>query len=290
MRAAFFLIVATVVAAPLAAQSMGAMKTLSGRKPTEIVLTVRDARRTALGTFEVDTSKAPSAVMTLKEESGGAGNRNPYVGAQVGYLFGGGSFASNVIANGAVAYTVIDDSTQVGASKGWRAFVLPVRGNFTSLSPQAKADETKKKLDELASSASGIRVSIDPELWMPPWSKYVRAGLVGSAGWKLNAVKDTADTTHHIAQGRLSGGGQLSIGPRDGSRLPVILTASYVYTAYADRTYLTVVPGAEKKRKAGEFTIVIPVATSTGLLTELIAEKKQLPAWRMGFVYAAQSK
>lgn len=211
--------------------------------------------------------------------------RNPYVGAQLGYSFNNtGDFASNLVASGSVLYTVIAADPKSSSST---KFFLPIRANFSALNAVDSASRSKQ-VQQLLSSAQGLRVGVEPYLTLSDWGPFIHPVLFGSAGWKINAVKDKSDTTRYVTLGRLSGGLELGIGPSDGSKLPITLDLAPVYSIFADRTYRSVF-GANfpKSVWSTEVTIVLPVAANMGVLSEAISGQHTLPVWRVGLVLMA---
>jgi hypothetical protein len=254
---------AALLAATLSAnaQSAGALINIAPRKGQV---------RTAVLTSSPDTSSTGTS---------GYVARNPYVGAQTGFTLGGGGFASNLVAGGSIIYVVINDS-----SKSAR-FSLPVRGNFSGLNVGSKSDADQKKISDLVSSATGLRIAVEPEVRFNSW-KYFRPAVFGSAGWKLSAVKDSGDTTHYLPLGRVGGGVELGIGPASSDRLPIVIDLSAVYSSFANREYKAVGANLERSTLRYEIVVVVPVASSVGFMTEAVVGNS-LPVWRMGFVFIA---
>jgi len=211
--------------------------------------------------------------------------RNPYVGAQAGYVFGGGDFASNVIANGSMLYQVLQASTISHGKK--LSFFLPVRGNVSSLVAAKDSAGRAKAAQSIVSGAQGLRVAVEPYLALPSVG-FLTTGLFASAGWKMNTVKDKNDTTRYLALGRLALGLEAVLGPQDGSKSPIVVDVSPVYSAFAGRDFQSV-SGLQKSVWSGEFTVVIPVAASMGFLTEAVVAQRALPVWRLGLIMSATS-
>jgi hypothetical protein len=228
-----------------------------------------------------------TAMGTGDTTSATSGSRNPYVGAQAGYVFGGGDFASNLIANGSVVYQVLQASGKTSKGRDW-SFFLPIRGNVSSLVASKDSAARNKQIQSLVSGAQGIRVAIEPYLTLPSVG-FLSSALFASAGWKLNAVKDSADTTHYLALGRFAVGLESIIGPKDGSKNPILIDLSPVYSTFAGRDYRAV-KGLEKAIWSGEMTIIVPIGASTGLLTEAIVSQRSFPVWRTGIILTAASK
>lgn len=215
------------------------------------------------------------------------GARNPYVGAQVGYVFGDGTFASNLVANGSVVYNVLEVTGAKGSGRGI-GFFLPVRGNVSSLVAASDDDGRSKAAQQLISSAQGMRVAVEPYLSLPG-TRFLRPALFAAVGWKLNAVKDANDTTRYLSLGRFSGGGEIAIGPADGSKNPIVISLSPVYSVFSTRDYQKV-QGLTRSITSGELTVVVPLGTSVGLLTEAVVARNALPSWRTGVILTAASK
>lgn len=215
------------------------------------------------------------------------GTRNPYVGAQAGYVFGEGDFASNLVANGSVVYNVLEINGKTKAGKGY-GFFLPVRGNISSLVAASDQDARDKAGQKLISGAQGMRVAVEPYIALPA-ARFLQPALMASIGWKLNSVKDANDTTRYLSLGRFSAGAELAIGPADGSRNPIVLSVSPVYSVFATRDYQKV-NGLKRSIMSGEFTVVVPLGTSVGLLTEAVFARQTTPAWRTGVILTAASK
>lgn len=213
--------------------------------------------------------------------------RNPYVGAQAGYVFGGGDFASNLVANGSVVYQVLQTAHTTSSGKTV-SFLLPVRGNVSALVGAKDATDRNKKIQDLVSGAQGMRVSVEPYLALPN-AGYLQTGFFGTAGWKLNAVKDAKDSTHYLALGRFSVGFEASLGPPDGSKNPIVIDLAPVYSTFASRDYLGI-DGLQKSVWSGELSVIVPFGTSVGLLTEAVVAQRALPVWRTGVILTAASK
>ena len=214
-------------------------------------------------------------------------SHNPYVGAQAGYVFGGGEFASNLVANGSVVYDVLHTPRSPGDDTTSH-FSLSIRGNVSSLVAAKDGADRDKQAQSLISGAQGIRISVEPFLALPSVG-FLKPGMFASAGWKLNAVKDATDSTRYLALGRFALGIEGVFGPKDESRSPIVIDISPVYSTFAGRDYRSIA-GLEKSIWSGELTVVLPVGASTGFLTEAIIAQHALPVWRTGLVLSAASK
>ena len=229
---------------------------------------------------------------TTVQRQGGATavNRNPYVGAQIGYAFGNGEFASNLVTAGTFLYEL-----DIGQNDTTPTFGFPVRGNIGPIltagldkTDDAAKEARDKAIQDLVISAQGIRVGIEP-WWRIAGNDdkaIFQATLFASAGWKLNAVKDANDTTRYLAAGRVSGGIDFGLGRRNGGRLPIIITMAPVYSVFANDDFKKI-EGLRKQYASGELTIVIPVAANAALLTEGIVASRRSPVWRIGLMAVA---
>lgn len=211
--------------------------------------------------------------------------RNPYIGAQFGYSLNGSSKPeSNIIGAGTVMYSVIGSATD---DTSHLRFYLPIRGNLAGLSSDSAS--RSKQLDKLLSSVQGIRVAAEPYLTFPPLGRYVHPVAFASAGWKVNSLKDKLDTSRVITAGRLSLGGELGLGPGDGGKLPVVVDLALVWTAFADGTYRKVLgDDFPASLRSGEFTVVMPIAANTGVLSEAVVGDRAKPVWRLGVILMAE--
>jgi hypothetical protein len=211
-----------------------------------------------------------------------AARRHPYVGAQVGYAFGDGDFASNAVASGTLMYSVI--ASEENDAKKYR-FFLPVVGNFGSLAAVLSEDD-KDKLGKLASTSGGLRIALEPYYLLPEPSPGIHPAIFASAGWVLRTAKDTGDTTRYLPQGRLVAGLSIGLGPKNGAAHPIVLELAGVHSAYANREFKKVL-GPNAKSTQGSFlaTLIVPVAQNTGFLTEVVSLRDSRPVWRMGFIF-----
>src|SRR5262245_28321948 len=114
---------------------------------------------------------------------------NPWVGAQIGYKFGGTTaFQDNLIVNAQLLHDI-----ELGTTN----FRLPVMGNISGLTAHAPAndDESKElaqKGQELMDSASGVRVGLYPYYEFTSIRErhsWLSVVLQGETAWKLNAFK-----------------------------------------------------------------------------------------------------
>lgn len=258
-----------------AAVNVGSKRTLTGTRPngSAALFSAADSGGTVLG----DTSKPKAVKPTVP-------TRNPYVGAQFGYsLNGSGGPSGNLIAAGSVMYSVIAPDAKNAAKD---RFFLPIRGNLAGLTSDSTA--SSKKVQQLLSSVQGIRIAAEPYLLIGGDDSYFHPALFGSAGWKINSGKDKTDTTRYMTAGQASFGGELGLGPSDGSKLPVTIDLAYMFTAFADRNYRAVL-GSDfpKSVHSGVLTMVLPVMSNTGVLSELTFGQRTLPSWRIGAVFIA---
>jgi hypothetical protein len=250
-----------------------------------------------------NTPKRPESVgtgnqtrsLSNTEQEQVAAARNPYVTAQVGYMFGDGTFASNMITAGGFLYDI-----DVGQNDDGRTtkFGLPVRGNLAPILAAGldKTGDTEKAardkaIQDLLVSAQGIRVALEPWVQIAGAkddSKF-RSTLYASAGWKLNAVKDPTDTTRYLPAGRMAAGLDFGVGRTKDGRLPLLITLSPVYSVYATGDYKKV-PGLKKAYASGELTIVVPVASNAALMTETIVAAGRSPVWHVGLLTVAASQ
>jgi hypothetical protein len=280
MRFLTLCLVLSLPLTPVAGQSPTAMKNIArSDRPRSDTLVGKNAATGETTLFTVPDDQAPPPATA-------SARRNPYVGAQVGYRFGdGGDFANNLIAAGSLMYDVIQPMQD---SKKSFEFALPVRGNIGPLIAQEE-DSREEKLNEIVTSTQGIRIGIEPYLRLGT-AKYLHPVLFGSAGWKLNAAKDSASNeTNYLALGRFSLGFELGIGDSGDGRLPMTISVSPVYSVFANDPPLNVVPTGKKSVASYEFTAVVPIATSAALLTEAIAVRDAKPVWRIGLVFVGKN-
>jgi hypothetical protein len=239
------------------------------------------ADTTAALRAQVDTAQAKAAA-----------SRNPYVGAQIGYAFGDGEFASNLVTSGSFLYEIDVGQSDAGAP----VYGFPIRGNIGPIlaagldnTEDAAKEAREKAIQDLVVSAQGIRIAMEP--WRQIYGgddKFFRSTIFASLGWKLNAVKDPTDTTRYLAAGRVSGGIDLGVGRTKDGRLPILVTLSPVYSVFANQDYKKI-EGLKKQYASGELTIVVPVASNVALLTEGIVASGRSPIWRIGLLTVAAS-
>jgi hypothetical protein len=267
-------------ASPGEAQSAVGLVNLASRRAADLERAAELVRLKSADSTEPirRTSRAPVTAV-----------RHPYVGAQLGYAFSDGDFASNAVTTGTIMYPVIGADPNGDGSKSGR-FYLPVVGNFGNLAG-SESDEDKKKLANLVGSPGGLRIALEPYLVLSDESDPLQFSVFAHAGWALRTSKDANDTLRYLPQGRYAAGVSFSLGPRDGETRPVVAELSWVGTSFANREYRKVLgANADASNSAFLATIIVPTSTTSGFLTEVVATRGSLPTWRLGLVLISSSK
>ena len=292
-RQSSLIVLASLLALPRIGEGQSAAATIQLTRPSAPPVTrttvVRDTRAGDVVEFMMRPLTAAADTASEPDTPEQVSSSNPYVGAQAAYVFGGGRFASNLVANGSVAYKVLSKSIVDSAKHERFRFFVPVRGNMASLIAAKDDTSREKKAQSLISEAQGLRVSVEPTLDLPPL-EFLRSSIVTSVGWKLNAVKADDDSTVYLALGRLSAGLSFAIGPtaKGTTTMPIVVELVPTFSSFATRDYQRVT-GLEKSFWSGDLTVIVPVGSGMGFLTEATVAQRALPTWRTGLVLTAQT-
>ena len=222
--------------------------------------------------------------------AGGLAANNPWVGAQVGYLFGDSKeFADNLLVSGRILYEIDLNSDK---------FKLPVVGNISNIIKSKvgfEAGESKDKLDSevkgLMTSNQGLHVGLYP-YYLIKKSETFSLIAHGVAGWKLNGLQDTVNNkVTYLNQGRFSAGVEFGIGRSNAEKIPLTISITPTFTIFDKNEYKGVF-GVEKSTISTlELTCVVPLKKGIGVMFEDIVplSKGMSNVFRVGLIFTAET-
>lgn len=234
--------------------------------------------------FSLKNSGNPSNV------AGGLSAISPWVGAQVGYLFGDSKeFGDNLLVSGKVLYE-IDLNTD--------KFKLPVIGNISNIIKSKVGFETgegKEKLDseikEIVNSTQGLHIGLYPYYKITE-GDYFSLIAHGVVGWKLNGIQDTiTNTITYLDQGRFSVGLEFVIGNSKEEKSPLTISVAPTLMFFSKNDYNKVFGVEKNSIRTLELTCVIPLNKGIGVMFENITplSKGVDNLFRVGFIYTVET-
>jgi len=221
--------------------------------------------------------------------AGGVAANNPWLGAQVGYKFGGtDSFSDNLLVGAKFLYDPLGtNKDSSGDDRGWH---LPVMGNISDLTANASAaaspsDQLDHQAQQLISSAQGLNVGVYPYLVISR-SQVVRVTAHSLIGWKLSSLRTPGGETVLFNQGRVAAGLEVAIGQlNEAGRLPITFSVTPVITFLSADKYEQVFGTRKSAIGSVELTGVMPVGSGFGLLFEGILSGGDRGSFRSGMVF-----
>jgi hypothetical protein len=202
----------------------------------------------------------------------------------VAYGLSGGEAADNFTAGGRAKLEVL------GPDNGHSAIYL--LGNLSRLKADPATDDERKaaqvKLQELQQSEQGIHIAVVPHrMWGSATDASRTVWL--SVGWKLNALKDIADSLIYINAGRLSAGFEITGLRGQGAHLPVSLSIEPTITLFDKKKYMRVFGEEKSNLKSLETTLIIPAGAGRGILFESTMTVDAKPVFRAGLLFTSSA-
>ena len=225
--------------------------------------------------------------------AGGLPANNPWVGAQVGYLFGDSKeFADNLLVSGRILYEIDLNSPDTSG------FHLPVVGNLSNIIKSKVGfveGEGKDKLDsevkEIMTSNQGLHIGLYP-YYIIRRNETFSLIAHGVAGLKLNGIQDTVNNkVTYLNQGRFSAGLEIGIGRSNAEKIPLTLSITPTITIFDKSEYKSVF-GVEKSTiNTLELTCVVPLKKGIGVMFEDIfpLSKGVRNVFRVGLIFTAET-
>lgn len=222
--------------------------------------------------------------------AGGLAAKNPWVGAQVGYLFGDSEeFADNLLVSGRILYDIDLNSEK---------FELPVVGNISSIIKSKVGFEEgdgKEKLDsevkELMTSNQGLHIGLYPYYRIKTGETFSLIAH-GVAGWKLNGLQDTVNNkVTYLNQGRFSAGLEFGIGRSTADKIPLTISITPTVAIFDKNEYREVFGVAKSYTGTLELTCVVPLKKGIGVMFEDIVplSKGVSNVFRVGIIFTAET-
>lgn len=235
-------------------------------------------------TQQVDVTLEPNKPSGIEEVTTSMGPRNPWsaIGAQIGYNLSGGEAADNILASGRALLEVLGrDSPHYG---------IYLFGNLSRLKPDVATDDPDKvddiKLRELQQADQGIFVDIVPHLfWGDPGNRSESLWL--SAGWKVNALRDSTDNVRYLNQARVSIGGEITGLPGKFAGLPASLDVEASLGIQMNKdVFHSVFPDRGTALKNIDVSLIIPAGSGRGLILSSTMTQRAKPVWMLGLLFA----
>ncbi len=230
-------------------------------------------------------AQTPTAMVNNKGNvSKALAAKNPWLGGEVGYKFGGsGEFADNLIASARVMYEIEFDS---------KKFALPVMGNLSqlrdNLSENLTIDEKESaRIQDILTSTQGLNIGLYPYRMIVE-KQYFSLLAHGAIVYKLNSFKDMQENPMYFQQGRFSLGIEAYIGKFDtnNGKYPLTISVAPVATFFNSNDYKAIF-GIERSLLISlEVTSVVPIGKGVGFLLEGVFSDKSVV--RTGLLFSAQ--
>jgi len=220
-------------------------------------------------------SQTPSSMMNnVGLKNAGMAARNPWLGGQIGYKFGGSDeFADNLIASARLMYE-IDLSS--------KKFQLPIMGNVSQLRDNLDLDldddiKDEARIQDLITSTQGVNLGLYPYYI---WKQKNTLALIihGVAAYKINAFKESEESTIYFQQGRFSVGVEAQIGKYDNSKgqYPWTISLAPTLTIFKKSDYTAIFGNEKSSISSLEITSVLPIGRGMGFLLEAIISDKSI--------------
>lgn len=238
-------------------------------------------------------SQTPFSLINSSSKSeviGALPANNPWLGAQVGYMFGNSEeFADNLLVSGRLLHHIIKgDSNQLN---------LPVMGNISAVIKDksrftTESDKIKSELRDILMQNQGVNIGLYPYFVLKDKDK-ITLTLHGAASWKLNASEDSiSKEVNYLNQGRFSIGADFLIGSkRDGDAHPMSISIAPVISVFSPDEYLKSF-GTKKSAIASlELNAVVPLGKGIGIMFEKIFSfTKDIPGlFNVGLVISSET-
>lgn len=210
--------------------------------------------------------------------------KNPWLGGQVGYKFGGsGEFADNLIASARLMYEI-----DLGSKK----FVLPVMGNLSqlrdNLSENLTVDEKEiARNQDILTSTQGLNVGLYP-YYLIFEKAYFSLLAHGTLAFKLNSFTDVQSNPVYLQQGRFSLGIEAYIGKKDPTtgKYPWTISIAPVTTVFSNMDYKAIFGTERSSLTSLEITSVLPIGKGVGFLLEGVISNNSVI--RTGLLFSSE--
>jgi hypothetical protein len=231
------------------------------------------------------TGQTPSAMINNKGvRNAGVSAKNPWLGGQIGYKFGGsGEFADNLLTSARLMYPI---------DIGTKNFQLPVMGNFSqlrdNLSDKLSIDEKNEaRLQDLLTSTQGLNIGLYPYYAFPE-KTYFSFNIHGCFVYKLNSFKDVSSNPVYMNQGRFSIGFEANIGKIniDKGQYPFTISIAPTLTTFSKNDYMAVFGSTKSNIGSLEITSILPIGRGVGVLFEAVLSNAS--TFRTGLLFTSQ--
>lgn len=196
-------------------------------------------------------------------------------------LDGTGTFEDDFLASG----QLVVDEVALARNSGLR---LPILANFSTLSVGETGLPLQEQVGNLLSANRGLSLALQP--YYATANPGLQATVFGTAGWKMNAKRDLADTslTRYLHQGRFSVGLALDAFLVTGPR-PISLSAEAIYRRFSDTRYQQLFGEDRDSFTSLELTGIVPLG-QLGFLAQGLFTDGAPTVWRVALVLAGKMK
>jgi hypothetical protein len=235
--------------------------------------------------FSQASAQTPNILMNNKGRTNKAiSARNPWLGGQVGYKFGGsGEFADNLIASARLMYDI---------DLGFKRFQLPIMGNFSQLRDNLSEklsvdDKNEARIQDIITSTQGLNLGLYP-YFVVSEKQYFAFLIHGAAAYKINSFKDESANAVYLQQGRFSLGIEANIGKynTEQGRYPWTISIAPALTVFSSEDYRSIFGADKSSLTSLEITSVIPIGKGIGFLLESVISKES--AFRTGLLFSSE--
>jgi len=209
---------------------------------------------------------------------------NPWLGAQVGYMYGGEDFTEDFLFSASI-HKVLHSSED-------ETFGIPLMGNLSSIKTSLQKDSIstfEQKFNDLVSSDKGAQFGLYPYKYLSTNKHSVLYGILSA---KLNSFELSDSTgSEMIVQGRIGIGYEHGFGKlKDSNKNRWIFSISPIFSIFNEENY----EKAFNEEKSNFFTVesslIYAITDGVGIMVEANYIDSEIKPLKIGLIYAFDKK